>query len=118
MKNPNLVLIPLVGVEFPLFKITEVSNFKEITSRDFNDMRDFTPINNLKNICEKDSNYNKDEKGSDYLAKIIEKKDTIKPKKAILEIAAKDLNLRLTTTETPKKDLNQRVRSSYKLKLK
>lgn len=117
MKNPNLVLIPLVGVEFPLFRSTEVSNLK-ITSRDFNDMRDFSPIQNLKNICEKDSNYNEDEKGSDYLAKIIEKKDTVKHLTAILEITAKDLNLSSKPIETSKNDLNQRVKSSYKLKIK
>lgn len=101
MKNINL--ISFQG-EFPLFRAVEISNLKKINQRTFTDtLRDFNCVQSLKFSWEK---------ASDYLAKIIEKKDFKKLRKTILKIAAKDLDFNLQAS--PAQDLEQKIKNAYK----
>lgn len=104
MKNTNI--IPFMG-ETPSFRNTENSNFEKITPRTFTNkaMRDFDPVQSLKFIWEK---------SSEYLQKIIEKKDSKILKKAILEIAAKDLAFNPQEQEKPNLGLDQKLRTTIR----
>lgn len=103
MKNTNLIAFQ---GESPLFRETEISDFKNVNQRTFTDtMRDFHPVQNLKFALEK---------AAPYFEKIAEKKNSIKLKKTILDITAEHLDFNKKETVAPSTDLNQKIKSSYK----
>ena len=93
----------------PRFRNTEPSDLESINQRTFTNMKDFHPVENLKFIWEK---------AEDYLKKIIEKKDSKKLKKTILKIFADHLDFNFKENAVPDSDLNQKIKSSYKIKPK